>query len=174
MSLVEVSTFEDTGIALLNRAAEGGVTVDLDLSLFVQLGLFLVLLFILKPTLFDPMMQLFAEREKRIQGTIAEARKVDTKSMRANEEAEAIVAKGRDAGGVERDALRLEGQKREQALLAQVRAEVAATLERGRAEVAVEAKAARASLDAEAKSLGREAASRVLGREVREVREVGA
>lgn len=166
MSLVEVTTSIDSGIALLNHVAEGGVTVDLDLSLFVQLGFFLVLLFILKPTLFDPMMRLFEEREKRIEGTRHEATKEDERSAQALAKYEGILTKARDVGTAERDTLRAEGQKREQALLAQVRAEVAATLERGRAEIAQEAKAARASLDTEAKALGREAASRVLGREV--------
>lgn len=162
MSLLGVSTLTDTGRAL----AEGGVTVDLDLTLFVQLGFFLVLLFVLKPTLFDPMMRLFEEREKRIEGTRHEATKEDERSAKALAKYEAICAKGREAGAVERDALRAEGTKREQEILAQVRAEVAATLEQGRAAIAVETKTARRELEGEVRTLGRETASRVLGREV--------
>jgi F-type H+-transporting ATPase subunit b len=162
MSLLVVSTLTDTGRALV----EGGVTVDLDLTLFVQLGFFLVLLFVLKPTLFDPMMRLFEEREKRIEGTRHEATKEDERSAKALAKYEAICAKGREAGAVERDALRAEGTKREQEILTQVRAEVAATLEQGRAAIAAETKAARKDLEGEVRSLGRETASRVLGREV--------
>lgn len=162
MSLLGVSTLTDTGRALV----EGGVTVDLDLTLFVQLGFFLVLLFVLKPTLFDPMMRLFEEREKRIEGTRHEATKEDERSAKALAKYEAICAKGREAGAVERDALRAEGTKREQDILAQVRAEVAATLEQGRAAIAVETKTARRELEGEVRTLGRETASRVLGREV--------
>src|SRR4051794_36832523 len=124
MSLLAVSTITDTGRAL----AEGGVTVDLDLSLFVQLGFFLVLLFVLKPTLFDPMMRLFEEREKRIDGTRHQATKEDERSAKALAKYEAILAKAREAGAAERDVLRAEGLKREAELMAQVRAVVAATL----------------------------------------------
>ena len=162
MSLLGVSILTDTGRAL----AEGGVTVDLDLTLFVQLGFFLVLLFVLKPTLFDPMMRLFEEREKRIEGTRHEATKEDERSAKALAKYEAICAKGREAGAVERDALRAEGTKREQEILTQVRAEVAQTLEQGRAAIAAETAVARKDLEGEVRALGRETASRVLGREV--------
>ena len=162
MSLLEVSTLRDTGRAL----AEGGVTVDLDLTLFVQLGFFLVLLFVLKPTLFDPMMRLFEEREKRIDGTRHQATKEDERSAKALAKYEAILATARDAGSAERDIIRAEGMKREAALMSQVRIDVAATLERGRAEIGQEAKTAREQLRGEARALGRDAASRVLGREV--------
>jgi len=162
MSLLVVSTLTDTGRAL----AEGGVTVDLDLTLFVQLGFFLVLLLVLKPTLFDPMMRLFEEREKRIEGTRHEATKEDERSAKALAKYETICAKGRDAGAAERDTLRAEGTKREAEIMHQVRAEVAATLEQGRAAIAVETKTARKDLEGEVRALGRETASRVLGREV--------
>ena len=163
MSLLVVSTnLMDSGRAL----AEGGVTVDLDLTLFVQLGFFLVLLFVLKPTLFDPMMKLFEEREKRIEGTRHQATKEDERSAKALAKYEAILGKAQEAGASERDRIRAEGLKREADIMTQVRAEVAATLERGRAEIAQESKTARELLHAEARGLGREAAARVLGREV--------
>ena len=162
MSLLGVSTLTDTAGAL----AEGAVTVDLDLSLFVQLGFFLVLLFVLKPTLFDPMMRLFEEREKRIEGTRHQATKEDERSAKALAKYEAVLAKAREQGARERDALRAEGQKREAELMNRVRAEVAETLERGRAAITKEATVARQELGGESRALGREMAARVLGREV--------
>ena len=161
MSLLGVSTSDFAG-----NLSEGGVNVDLDLSLFVQLGFFLVLLLVLKPVLFDPMMQLFEEREKRIEGTRHEATKVDEKSAKAKAKADAIVAKGRDAGALERDALRAEGIKREAELMSQVRAQSTETLEKGRSQIAEEATSARKELRDAAGTLGREMATRVLGREV--------
>lgn len=162
MSLLSVSTFTASGAAL----AEGGVTVDLDLSLFVQLGLFLVLLFVLKPTLFDPMMRLFEEREKRIEGTRREASKEDERSAKALAKYEAALAKAREAGAAERDAIRAEGTRKEAELMAKVRAATSSTLEQERAAIADEAKTARQQLQGEAAVLGRVIASRVLGREV--------
>ncbi|MDB4944878.1 MAG: synthase sector subunit b [Labilithrix sp.] len=166
MTLVALSTCSSILTDTRSALAEGGVTVDLDASLFVQLGFFLILLFVLKPTLFDPMMRLFEEREKRIEGTRHRATKEDEKSAKALAKYEAILATARESGASERDAIRAEGTRREQALLAQVRAEVAATLERGRAQIDQEATVARAQLRTEARALGRQAASRVLGREV--------
>jgi len=173
MSLLEVSTsiLSDRSIDRVVTDAgrvltEGAVTVDLDLSLFVQLGFFLVLLFVLKPVLFDPMLRLFEEREARIDGTRNQATKTDIASAKALAKAQAIVAKGREAGAVERDAMRAEGMKREAELMNQVRAESTATLERGRADIGTEAQAARKELSGDARALGRDMASRVLGREV--------
>jgi len=161
MSLLAVSTSN-----LLDAAAEGAVTVDADLSLFVQLGFFVVLLFILKPTLFDPMMKLFEEREARIEGTRNQATKTDIKSAKAKAKADAIVAKGREAGSAERETLRAEGLKREAELMNVVRAETAKTLEQGRSATGADADAARKQLRLDAHALGRDMATRVLGREV--------
>ena len=161
MSLLGVSTTN-----LLDAAAEGAVTVDADLSLFVQLGLFVVLLLVLKPTLFDPMMKLFEEREARIEGTRNQATKTDIKSAKAKAKADAIVAKGREEGTAARETLRADGVKREAELMNLVRAATAKTLEEGRAATGSDADAARKQLRLDAHSLGREMAARVLGREV--------
>jgi F-type H+-transporting ATPase subunit b len=170
MSLLGVSMLTNTSLkaSLVSgqALAEGGVNVDLDLTLLVQLGFFIVLLVVLKPALFDPMMKLFEEREKRIEGTRHEATKEDERSAKALAKYEAVLAKAREAGAAERDALRAEGLKREASLMAQVRAASATTLEQGRAEISKEAAAARSQLTADARALGREMASRVLGREV--------
>lgn len=161
MSLSGVSTFSS-----ISAFAEGGVNVDLDASFVVQILLFVVLGFALKPLLFDPMMRLFEEREERIDRTIEKARKTDEASAKALAKYEAILAKAREAGALERETLRQQGAKKEAEVTAQVRSQTAATLEQGRAAIANEAKEAKAKLQLEAVSLGRAIASRVLGREV--------
>lgn len=165
MSLLVVSTSNLLG-ASGGAFAESAVTVDADLSLFVQVALFVILLLILKPALFDPMMKLFEQREARIEGTRNLATKTDIKSAKAKTKADAIVAKGRDAGAAERETLRAEGAKREAELMNVVRAATAQTLEQGRAATGSDADAARKQLRLDAHSLGREMAARVLGREV--------
>ncbi|MCL2722940.1 MAG: ATP synthase F0 subunit B [Polyangiaceae bacterium] len=146
--------------------AEGGVTVDFDLSLFVQVIIFVALIIVLKPMLFDPMMRLFEAREKRIEGTRREASKEDERSSKALAEYEAILAKARAAGAAQRDALRAESVRKEAELMAGVREKAAATLQHGRANITTEADAARKQLRTEATALGRQIAGRVLGREV--------
>lgn len=167
MSLLAVSATQDlSNLTFLSFSSEGAVNVDMDASLLVPMALFVVLLFVLKPTLFDPMMRLFEEREKRIDGTRREASKEDERSAKALAKYEAILGKAREAGSSEREKLRSEAAKKEAALSAEVRDATTATLEAGRASIAAEAKAAREKLHVEAKGLGRDIASRVLGREV--------
>ena len=167
MSLLSVSTSAGLDTLGTTAALEGSaVNVDLDASLLVQLGLFVVLLVILKPLLFDPMMKLFEEREKRIEGTRREATKEDERSAKALAKYEAILAKAREAGGAERDAIRGKGAKEEAELMAGVRKETTATLEQGRKAITDEVTTAREQLKKDAAALAREIATRVLGREV--------
>jgi F-type H+-transporting ATPase subunit b len=162
MSLLAVSIFE----ASASVAEGGGVTVDMDASLVVQIGIFILLLVILKPLLFDPMLRLFEEREKKIDGTRRDATKEDERSAKALAKYEGIMAKAREAGNAERDQLRSEGQKKEAEILALVRGQTTATVENGRKAIAEEATTARTALETEANALGAAIASRVLGREV--------
>ena len=166
MSLLSVSTSQSASLLSSGLSEGGAVNVDLDASLLVQIALFIVLLLILKPLLFEPMLKLFEEREKRIEGTRRQASKEDERSAKALAKYEAILAKAREAGSAERDALRAEGARKEAETMARVRALVASTIEQGRASLASEAKTARAQLESEAAVLGRTIAGRVLGREV--------
>lgn len=151
---------------LESAQAEGGVTVDLDGSLLVQIALFVVLLLVLKPVLFEPMLKLFEEREKRTEGTKAKARKEDKKSVEALKTYETALSKARSEGGALRDALRADGQKKEAQILAEARAHATKTLDDGRRALAAEVSEARSRLSLDSQGLARELAARVLGREV--------
>ena len=162
MSLLGVTT----SLGLESVRAAGGVEVDVDLTVFGTIGLFLVLFIGLKPLLFDPMLKLFEERERRTLGAKKDAREMDKKSAGAQAQYEAEMQKARGAANAERDKLRGEGQKTENEILAKVRQATAQTLEDGRKKAADEVAKARAQLKAEAGALAKELAARVLGREV--------
>jgi F-type H+-transporting ATPase subunit b len=149
-------------------ALTGGeaVTVDLDKSVFIQIGLFVLLMLVLKPTLFDPMLKLFAEREAKIDKVRKEATTIDKKSANALATYEAEMAKARGAANAEREKIRAEGQKQEQEILDRVRKAAAAKLEEGKRESQAEAARVRAELKTASTDLGRDLAARVLGREV--------
>jgi F-type H+-transporting ATPase subunit b len=154
-------------IASLTTAfREGGVDVDLDLTVFVQAGLFVLLLLILKPLLFDPMLKLFEEREKRIEGARVQARKIDEKSTGALATYEAAMTKARAEANAERDKLRAEAMKVEAEILAKVRETTNRMLDEGKRSAQSEAARVRASLQAQSAELAKELAGRVLGREV--------
>jgi F-type H+-transporting ATPase subunit b len=148
-------------------APESPIDVDATPSLFlIQLGLFVVLTLVLKPVLFDPMLKLFEEREKRIDGAKVQARHIDEKSATALTEYESAMAKARAAANAERDKLRAEGAKAEAEILAKVRATAAQTIDAGKKRTQEEAGRVRATLRADAAALARDLASKVLGREV--------
>jgi F-type H+-transporting ATPase subunit b len=153
----------DAGFAM----ARGGVEVDLDLTVLGQIAIFVILMLVLKPVLFDPMLRLFEEREKRIAGAKLEARKMDEASAGALSKYEAAMAKARGEANRERDGLRAEGMKAETDLMSRVRSETAKTVEDGRAHLAAEKNKVQADMQREATALARELASVALGREVR-------
>jgi F-type H+-transporting ATPase subunit b len=156
--------FAPPGVLL--AAAPQAINVDVDLTFVVQLVLFVLLTLILKPVLFDPLLELFEEREKRIEGAKLQARHIDEKSATALAKYEAEMAKARAAANAEREKIRAEAVKREQEILSAVRASAAKTLDEGKRAAQAEAQRARTALQADAASMARELASRVLGREV--------
>jgi F-type H+-transporting ATPase subunit b len=147
-----------------SNASGGAIDVDLDLTVFVQFGLFIVLLLVLKPVLFDPMLKLFEERERRIEGARAAGLKLDRESAEAQTKYEAAMQRARQSAGAERDKLRAEGQKAENEILAAVRAETGKTLEDGRKALASEVERTRSELQGKAHELGQTLAAQVLGR----------
>lgn len=146
--------------------APQAINVDVDLTFLVQVVLFVGLMLVLKPVLFDPMLRLFEEREKRIDGAKAQARKIDDKSATALATYEAEMAKARAAANAERDTIRAAGLAREQEVLGAVRAETAKVVDEGKRAARAEADRVRSALKIQAADLARDLASRVLGREV--------
>jgi F-type H+-transporting ATPase subunit b len=152
---------------VMSAAEEQPIKVDFDKTSLVVLVLFVALTLILKPLLFDPILKLFEEREKLIDGAKMQARHIDEKSAGALARYEAEMAKARAEGSAEREKIRAEGQRREQEILAAVREHTARAVEDGKKAAHAEADKARAELKAQAPALATELAARVLGREVR-------
>ena len=146
--------------------APQAINVDVDLTFIVELVLFVALMLVLKPLLFDPMLTLFEERERRIDGAKLQARKIDEKSATALAKYEAEMAKARAAGNAERDKIRSEGLAREQQILGAVRASTSKVIDEGKRAAHAEADKVRAALKLLSAEIARELASRVLGWDV--------
>jgi len=163
MALTSVQT---GALAELSSQASGGVVVDLDLTFVGQLILFFLLFLLLKPMLFDPMIKLFEEREKRTGGAKQDATDLYKEADAKMAEYEERVLTVKREAGAERDRIRAEGQKKEQAILATVRDETNKLVDDGRARIAKEREALKGELGTVSQQLARDIASRVLGREV--------
>jgi F-type H+-transporting ATPase subunit b len=158
--------FEMTESHVRGAAAAGGVNLDFDLTFLGQMVAFTLLVLVLKPLLFDPMMKLFEERERRTEGAKLLARKMDERAGELLRRYEAEIEKVRRAAGEERERLLREGQQLEAKIVEQTRTEIAKTIEEGKGSLAREAVAIRADLHGRSQQLARNIASTVLGREI--------
>jgi F-type H+-transporting ATPase subunit b len=150
----------------LLAAAPQAISVDFDATFLIQFVLFAGLTLVLKPLLFDPMLKLFEERERRTDGAKLEARKIDERSTHALTKYETEMAKARAAANAERDKMRAEAVRKEQEILGSVRTAAAQTLEDGKKSALAEADRIRTALRAQSAVIARDLAGRVLGREV--------
>ena len=147
--------------------AAGGVSVDLDASFLAQFVLFACFVLIMKPLMFDPLIRLFEERERRTTGAIAQARKLDEKAVRLRREVDERLGGVRREAAQQRDRLRAEAAKHEAELLAAARTAAGQRVTVGKAKVAQELGQVARELATERQPLAAAIASRVLGREVR-------
>ena len=146
----------------LLAAAPQAISVDFDATFLVQLVLMAGLTLVLKPLLFDPMLRLFEERERRIDGAKMQARKIDERSASALSKYETEMARARAAANADREKIRSEAVRREQEILGAVRAATAKTIEDGKRAAEAEAARARATLKEGTSVLARDLAARVL------------
>lgn len=151
----------------LSVLLEGGSIIDLDGTVFVQLGIFWILFAILYFLVFKPMMRLFEARETAIDGARVEARELEKKAKASGTEFDDELRKLKLAAGEERDRLRAEGMHLERALLERVRTETQQTLESARKKLDHEASTVRADSKTTIPQLARDIATQLLGREVR-------
>lgn len=149
----------------LSVAALGASVIDLDASMLIELGLFLLLFLILRPLLFRRLVDLFAAREKSIEGARAEAREMEEESKKKTAAYEDAMKKVRAEASVERDALRAEATKAAAAIVGTARDEAGRQLEDGKRAIQGEAQSIRADLGPRARALGLELTRRVLGRD---------
>lgn len=147
-------------------ASGADVNVDFDYSFLVQLVIFGAFIVLLKPIVFDPMLRLFEERERRTEGVRKRAREMDEKAAAFFQKYEAAMETVRREASQERERLRAETAKLEARILEEARAESQRILDAGHASIAVEVARLRTELEASRPALAAQIASKLLGREV--------
>ena len=155
-----------TASVLAGMSSEGGVSLDVDMTFVLQMVIFGLFIIIMKPLLFEPLMKLFEERERRTEGMKVLARRMDERAGELLRRYETELDAIRRVAAEERDKLRAEAQRIEAQILAEARVEAAKYVEEGKKKLDVERQVLRAELTARAPEIAREIASRVLGREI--------
>ena len=145
--------------------SEGSI-IDLDGTIWIQLGLFAVAFFVFRPLIFRPMIALFEAREKAIEGSKLEALRLQDEASAESEEFDAEMRRLRLQAGEERDRLRAEGKRLERTVLDRVREETDKLLADADAKLKTEASKLRTEIDQSIPALAKQIASKMLSREV--------
>lgn len=142
------------------------VLLDVDGTVFVMFGLFVLTALALTQLLWKPYLRVRDERVSRVEGRRQEAARLESDAAARLARVEAQLADARRIGSSERARSRAEAQAKEQEILAQAQAEAQKALAEARARVEAAIAAERAKLEERALLLGREITEKVLGRRV--------
>jgi F-type H+-transporting ATPase subunit b len=144
----------------------GGSPIDLDGSLFLQLGIFFTAFFILRSLVFRPVLNLFDARAAAMEGSREQATEMEKGAEQKREQLESELRSVRQKASEERDKTRMQAQQLARELTDKARRENTAMLSSARAQLEAEAKDARATLRSDVTTLARQIAEKMLGRSV--------
>ena len=145
--------------------SEGSI-IDLDGTIWIQLGTFAVAFILFRPLIFRPMIALFEARENAIEGAKVEALRLQDEAAAESEEFDEEMRRLRLQAGEERDRLRAEGKRLERTVVDRVREETNRQLAAADAKLKTEAARLRTDLDQGVPALAQQIASKMLSREV--------
>jgi F-type H+-transporting ATPase subunit b len=148
-------------------AMSGGISIDFDKTFIVQMVVFAALIPVLKWALFEPILKVFEERERRTDGARAEARRMQEEAGELLRKYEKELQKIHQVAADERDRLRAETTKLEAEILEDARQVVNRIVTDGRGKIESQVNAIRFDLGRQSEELAGQMAERVLGREVR-------
>lgn len=147
-------------------AAAAAPVVDIDGTIFIQAGIFLLLMAILYPLLFKPWLATQQRREQAITGTTAAASDLRARADEEGRRYEARLAEARArAAGIRSDAVKVSEGERQRAL-AEARAVAGDETAALRQRLDREADEARTTLATRVEELAQDIATKLLGRTV--------
>jgi F-type H+-transporting ATPase subunit b len=150
----------------VSTLASGHPLIDIDLTVFVQFGLFLILLFVSNKLLFQPYLQLRERRKAGIEGARAEADQMTATADAKLADYEKQLGAARNRANEEGRKVRAEAAAHEKDVTEKARAEAQKAIDEAAAKMRQETEAARLQLLPQANTLARQIASKLLGREV--------
>lgn len=146
-------------------ALAGGVSLDFDNTLVIQMVIFVLLMFLLEPLLFAPVLKVFALREERTEGAKAQARALDEQAGEIYQRYQRELERVNRVAAEERDRVRAETAKLEAEILREARAATTRVVDEGRRQISAEVNRIRFDLGRESERLSQDIVARVLGRE---------
>ena len=148
------------------NAMAGGVPLDFDRTVLVQIIVFTFLILVLKPLLFDPVLKVFALREERTEGARATARELQEKAGELLQRYEKELERVHQVAAEERELLRSETSKLEAQILTEAREVTTRLVVEGRRKIETEVNAIRFDLGKESERVAQMIVDRVSGQGV--------
>jgi F-type H+-transporting ATPase subunit b len=149
---------------VLLLASAAAPVVDIDGTIFIQAGIFLLLMAILHPLLFKPWLATRARREHAIDGTLLAASELRVEAERIGVDYDARLADARGRAGAVRSEAVKAAESDRQRRLADTRSATNLDLQELRERLGRESDAARSTLAARVDELAADIATRILGR----------
>src|SRR5687768_11478269 len=146
MSLLDVCALTPNVASLLLPVASGGVSIDFDRTFLVQMGVFFLLVLLLKPLLFDPVLKIFEQREERTEGAKKAARQMQEKAGEILRSYERELERVTRVATEERERLRGETTRLEAEILREARTVSNQMVDQGRKKIESEVNAIRFNL----------------------------
>jgi F-type H+-transporting ATPase subunit b len=145
---------------------ENASVIQLNITLFIQIINFLVLLFLLNVLLYKPILSKIREREARIRKDQEKALELEQKVLDQENRHQQELAKARQTAAQEKGALLAESKKQESEILEQARAEASRIVEQMKASIQMEAEEVRKTLKAQMTPLAQSITEKILGRAI--------
>jgi len=140
--------------------------VEINYTLLLQIGNFLVLLIALHFILFRPLRAIMLERSQTIGGAFTDAKTAQDKMQGLLDQYSASLGEAKQKAAAAYNAIYQKGLDAHRDMIAAERTRAGQQLDKARAEIAAASNAARADLRAEAEKLSRDITTKLLGRAV--------
>ena len=140
------------------------VQVIPNVSLFIQMGNFLVLMIVLNFLLFRPIRRKLAERSAHFSKFRTEIDDLGSKTTKRAKELDDLLAEARRQGGTKREELKRQGQDTEKSLVDKATTEMEKSVAQVREQVRAELGSARDELRGQVEAFSRQVAEKILGR----------
>ena len=140
------------------------VSIELDITFFIQTGLFLLLVYILNVLIYKPVLRVMEERGKKISGMEADALSADKEVEDKLASYRLELDKAKQLGNADRATLKKEGLDKEAELLGAAHTEAQKTLSAAKDKIAKEVDLALSTLKGMTEDMGKDIADKVVGR----------
>jgi F-type H+-transporting ATPase subunit b len=146
--------------------AEDSIQLVPDGTLVLHIIIILVMVYVLNATLYKPINQILASREKRTRGRLSEAQEIMMSVTEKTSNYEKSLRQARAEAYAYSEAQRAEAMKERQQRVTEMRAELAASTAREKQAIEQQAADARVTLESESRQIAAEIGSRILHRPI--------